>query len=86
MRTRIKSRKVTSTPTWIKEYLHAHTATADEIVQRYIDNDLNLKPKAHRMAELVRFINKSFRNDILKAAEMKNKYCKIEVFNPINVL
>ena len=31
MRTRIKSRKVSSSPAWLKKYQPAHTATADEL-------------------------------------------------------
>jgi len=58
MRTRIKSRKVSSSPAWLKQYQPAHTATADQIVQRYINNELMLVPKSNRSAELKKFITK----------------------------
>ena len=56
MRTRIKSRKVSSSPAWLKQYQPAHTATADEIVQRYVDTDLMLVPKKHRAKRLKNYI------------------------------
>ena len=86
MRTRIKSRKVSSSPAWIKQYQPAHTATADQIVQRYINNELMLVPKSNRSAELKKFITKKWLHNIKVLNKLVDKYVTTETFNPISVL
>ena len=87
MRTRIKSRKVSSAPAWIKEeYLTAHTATADEIVQRYVNKDLMLVPKKHRARRLKNYIFKTWSHNTKVYKALVDKYVITETFNPISVL
>ena len=86
MRTRIKSRKVSSSPAWLKQYQPAHTATADEIVQRYVDTDLMLVPKKHRAKRLKNYIFKTWSHNTKVYKALVDKYVITETFNPITVL
>ena len=85
MRLRIKSRKVSTAPQWISKYLPAHTATADEIVQRYMDNELKFIPKQKRNEELKRFITKKWLHNIKVLNRLVDKYVLIETFNPLTI-
>ena len=86
MRTRIKSRKVSSSPAWLKKYQPAHKATADELVQRYVDTDLMLVPKKHRARKLKNYIFKTLSHNTKVYKALVNKYVINETFNPISVL
>ena len=86
MRTRIKSRKVSSSPAWLKKYQPAHTETADELVQRYVDTDLMLVPKKHRAKRLKNYIFKTWSHNTKVYKALVDKYVITETFNPISVL
>tara|TARA_Y100001937_G_scaffold35058_1_gene50325 strand:- start:86 stop:346 length:261 start_codon:yes stop_codon:yes gene_type:complete len=86
MRTRIKSRKVSSSPAWLKKYQPAHKATADELVQRYVDTDLMLVPKKHRAKKLKNYIFKTWSHNTKVYKALVDKYVITETFNPISVL
>tara|TARA_R100000700_G_C3050111_1_gene69876 strand:- start:150 stop:410 length:261 start_codon:yes stop_codon:yes gene_type:complete len=86
MRTRIKSRKVSSSPAWLKKYQPAHKATADELVQRYVDTDLMLVPKKHRAKRLKNYIFKTWSHNTKVYKALVDKYVITETFNPISVL
>ena len=86
MRTRIKSRKVSSSPAWLKKYQPAHKATADELVQRYVDTDLMLVPKKHRARRLKNYIFKTWSHNTKVYKALVDKYVITETFNPISVL
>ena len=69
-----------------KKYRAAHTATADEIVQRYVDQDLMLVPKKHRAKRLKNYIFKTWSHNTKVYKALVDKYVITETFNPISVL
>lgn len=87
MRTRIKSRKVSSSPAWIKPYLNAHIKTVDEIMQDCMDRVKHMNPDETLRARYInKFITKNFGNNIKVCNALKEKYVPKKVFNPISVL
>tara|TARA_R100001591_G_scaffold102469_1_gene109509 strand:+ start:11863 stop:12132 length:270 start_codon:yes stop_codon:yes gene_type:complete len=86
-RKRITSRKVSSSPAWIKEYLTAHTKTAEEMMQDCMDRVKHMNPDENLRARYItKFIMKNFGNNIKVCNTLKEKYVPKKVFNPITVL
>ena len=87
MRTRIsKTVAKPLTKAFPGKYGVAHTATADEIVQRYVEKDLMLVPKKHRAKILKNYIFKTWSHNTKVYKALVNKYVVTETFNPISVL
>lgn len=87
MRTRIsKTVAKPLTKAFPGKYRAAHTATADEIVQRYVNQDLMLVPKKHRAKRLKNYIFKTWSHNTKVYKALVDKYVITETFNPITVL
>ena len=84
-----KKELVSNCPDWTKklisQYHDAHTASADDIVQRYIaDNVKFLNPKKKK--QIIRdFITRNWKHNISVCKALKEKYCKPSIFNPIKL-
>ena len=91
MRTRIKSRKVSTPSKRFKDELNnkyraAHTKTAEEMMQDCMDRVKHLNPdETMRARYITKFIMKNFKNNIKVCNTLKEKYVPKKSFNPITI-